>query len=101
MTKLPILNLDCTLFKPCGQEDSVKCQNCIAKFTILAHAAAHQKEALKHDKIRISFLDSSMNIMDEKGYQEYLIKTHESFVARDAVLELAGLSEKDLKEAVK
>ncbi len=51
MTDLPVLDLKCMHFEPCRRTDKFPCRSCQEKWTVLAHAAAHQKRIGRWEKV--------------------------------------------------
>ena len=98
MTNLPTLNLTC-LKNPQGRCVLIaeSCVNCRNYGIVLAYAAAYQKEFEIFDKARLEFVDDELLITNRKDYQDNLRKCYEFLAARDAVLKIAGLTEKDLE----
>ena len=98
MKDLPKLNLSC--------EEQVKkrcytCTGCNNYETVLVHAASYQKEAdVKETKLGIMWEHCIDCQEDETGAdmcREHELLIIKSQAARDAVLNLAGMTKKDLE----
>ena len=91
MTDPPVMNLFC-LKNPTGRCVLVveSCVNCRNRKVLLAHAAAHQKEAVEFGEQVLNTSDTAF-----EAIQKLRKKRDNAFAARDAVLELAGM--KDLE----